>query len=170
MPQIWNTKKLISFIQSTFKPEFKKNSPIFIFHGNNLSPFSETPLKDILQTDKINHVIITLKNQIQDNLNENTQNVSNKNNLFLKSNKEVFKSDEFCKMEKYAIDDYFKIFKNEAKNNFPLMNPSYNNRREQITSNSTLDKLASFEPAPLEDFPFRNYFQLNIIFFLFRIF
>ena len=163
VPQIWNNNKLISFIQSTFKPEFTKNSPIFIFHGNHLSPFSETPLKDFLETDKINHIIITLKNQIQDNLNENTQNTSNINNLSLKSNKEVFKSDEFCKMEKYAIDDYFKIFKNEAINNFPLMNPSYNNRREQIITNSTLDKLANFEPIPLEDFPFRNYFQLNII-------
>ena len=159
VPQVWTTKKLLSFVTSTFKPEFKKKTPNFIFHGNQLSSSSESPLKDYFQPEKINHVIITFKNISQDSINENDM-----NNLFSKTNKEVFKSDEFCKMEKYAIDDYFKIFKNNSMNNFPLMNPAYNNRREQITNNSTLDRLAAFEPVPLEDFPFRNYFQLNIIF------
>ena len=44
------------------------------------------------------------------------------------------------------------------------MNPSYNHRREQIKINSTLEKLEAFEPVPLEEFPFRQYFQFNIIF------
>ena len=159
VPQVWTTKKLLSFISSTFKPEFKKSIPTFLFHGNNLSTFGDSPLKENFQSEKVNHVIIALKNISQDNINENDM-----NNLFLKTNKEVFKSEEFCKMEKEAIDDYFKIFKNNSMNNFPLMNPAYNNRREQISNNSTLDKLAAFEPVPLEDFPIRNYFQLNIIF------
>ena len=161
VPQTWTTRKLISFIKSIFKPEFKKSTSNFLFHGNQLSTSSESPLKDFFQPDKINHIVITLKSISQENINENSQNV---NDLFLKTNKEVFKSDEFSKMEKNAIDDYYKIFKNNTINNFPLMNPAYNSRREQITYNSTLDKLAEFEPVQLEDFPFRNYFQLNIIF------
>ena len=159
VPQIWTTKKLISFIKSTFNPEFKKSTSNFIYHGNLLSPFSESPLKDYFKLDKINHIVITLKNINQENNNENIQ-----NNLNLKTNTEVFKSDEFIKLENSYMDDYFKIFKNNAINNFPIMNPSYNHRREQIKNNSILEKLEELEPIPLEDFPFRNYFQLNIIF------
>lgn len=36
------------------------------------------------------------------------------------------------------------------------MNPAYNHRREQINLNSELEKLAAFEPVPLEDFPREN--------------
>ena len=160
IPQIWNTKKLISFIKSTFNSEFSKSNPSFIFKGNPLSPISETPLKEILNSNKINNILIILKNK---NQNENS-NENNENTLYLKTNKEVFKSDEFSKMEKNAINDYFKIFKKNSLNNFPLMSPAYNHRREQLTTNSQLEKLAAFEPVPLEDFPTRNYFQLNIIF------
>ena len=165
VPQMWNTKKLLSFINSTFKPEFQKSSGNFIFHGNLLSPFSESPLKDYLKSDKINHIIITLKKLSQENINENNQN----NNFELKTNTEVFKSDEFIKMESNYMDDYFKIFKNNSLNNFPLMNPAYNHRREQLKKNSILEKLEEFEPIPLEEFPFRNYFQLNIIFKCFNL-
>ena len=159
VPQTWTTRKLLSFIKSTFKVEFKKSTPFFVFHGHSLSSTSESPLKDYFQPDKINVVIVTLKKFNQENNDENAQ-----NNFFLKTNKEVFKSDEFCEMEKNVIDDYFKIFKNNSINNFPFMNPAYNHRREQIISNSSLDRLAAFEPIPLEEFPTRNYFQLNIIF------
>ena len=159
VPQMWNTKKLLSFINSTFKPEFHKSSASFIYHGNLLSPFSESPLKDYLKSDKINHIIITLKKLSQENINENNQ-----NNFELKTNIEVFKSDDFIKMEANYMDDYFKIFKNNSLNNFPLMNPAYNHRREHLKKNAILEKLEEFEPIPLEDFPFRNYFQLNIIF------
>ena len=62
------------------------------------------------------------------------------------------------------LDDYIKIFQNNTINTFPLMNPAYNHRREQIKINSALEKIAAFEPVPLEEFPTRNYFQLNIIF------
>ena len=131
VPQIWTTKKLISFIKSTFNPEFKKSTSNFIYHGNLLSPFSESPLKDYFKLDKINHIVITLKNINQENNNENIQ-----NNLNLKTNTEVFKSDEFIKLENSYMDDYFKIFKNNAINNFPIMNPSCNHRRQQIKNNS----------------------------------
>ena len=164
IPQTWTIRKLISFIKSTFKPEFKKNTSNFLFHGNQLSASNESPLKDFFQPDKINHIIITLKSISQENINENSQNINDIPNLFLKTNKEVFKSEEFSKMEKRAIDDYYNIFKHNTINHFPLMNPAYNSRREQITYDSALDKLAEFEPVQLEDFPFRNYFQLNIIF------
>ena len=159
VPQNWNTKKLLSFINSTFKSEFKKSNPIFIFHGNTLSPLSESPLKEYIQPGKIHHIIITLKKGFQENQEENNQ-----NNINFKSNKDVFKTDEFCEMEKNAIDDYIKIFQNNTLNTFPLMNPAYNHRREQMKINSTLERFAAFEPVPLEDFPIRNYFQLNIIF------
>ena len=159
VPQAWTTKKLISFIKSTFKQEFKNLNPIFIYHGNTLSPISESPLKDYFQPDKINIIIISLKKLNHENKDENA-----KNDLLFKQNKEIFKSEEFIEMEKNVLDDYIKIFKNNSINNFPFMNPAYNHRREQITSNSTLDRLAAYEPIPLEDFPFRNYFQLNIIF------
>ena len=159
VPQTWNTKKLLTFITTTFKTEFKKSSPVFIFHGNTLSSFSESPLKDYFQVGKINHIVITLKKISQENPEENNQ-----NNINLKTNKDVFKTDEFCEMEKNAIDDYIKIFQNNTINTFPLMNPAYNHRREQIKINSALEKIAAFEPVPLEEFPTRNYFQLNIIF------
>ena len=158
VPQSWSTKKLLNFINLTFKLEFKKMFPIFVFHGNSLSLSSESPLTDYFHKEKVNHIIITLKKGYQDN-NSNVL-----NNLNLKTNKEVFKSEEFSNIEKLAINDYFKIFKNNAFNNFPLMNPAYNHRREQIKQSSVLERLADFEPMPLEDFPFRNYFQLKIIF------
>ena len=157
--QNWNTKKLISFIKSTFKLDFTKSTPIFIFHGNLLSPISETPLKEIFQLNKINHIVITIKKQNLENIDNNFQ-----NNLNSKTNKEVFKTEEFCEMEKNIIDDYFKIFKNNSINNFPFMSPVYNLRRKQIPMNSTLERLAAFEPQPLEEFPARNYFQFHIIF------
>ena len=158
VPQNWTTKKLLAFIKSTFKREFNKFSPFFIYHGKSLSPASESILKEYFQSDKINHVIITLKKFSQEIRNDDNQ-----NNLMLKTNKDVFKSDEFLEMEKNVFDDYLKIFKNNSINNFPFMNPAYNHRREQIKINSTLEKLAEFEPVPLEEFPFRNYFQFNII-------
>ena len=159
VPQKWNTKKLLSFITSAFKPEFKQSSATFIFQGNLLSPSSESSLKDYLKTDKLNHIRIGLKDINKEN---NTDEILN--NLRLKANSEVFKTEEFSKMENNFMDDYFKIFNNNPLNTFPLMNPSYNDRREQIKKNSLLEKLEEFEPAPLEDFPKRNYFQLNIIF------
>ena len=91
-------KKLLSFINSTFKSEFKKSNPIFIFHGNTLSPLSESPLKEYIQPGKINHIIITLKKGFQENQEENNQ-----NNINFKSNKDVFKTDEFCEMEKKSL-------------------------------------------------------------------
>ena len=157
VPQNWTTKKLIYFIKSTFKLEFTKSTPIFIFHGNSLSETIEFSLKEIFQSNKINHIII-IKKQIQENKENNI------NDFISKSNKEVYKSEEFCKMEKNVIDDYIKIFKNNSINNFPFMNPAYNHRRKQIPMNSTLERLAAFEPQPLEEFPTRNYFQFHIIF------
>ena len=159
VPQNWTTKKLLSFIKSTFKREFNKFSPFYIYHGKSLSTASESLLKEYLSSDKINHVIITLKK-----FSKEIRNDENQNNLILKTNKDVFKSEEFLEMEKNAFDDYLKIFKNNSINNFPFMNPAYNHRREQIKINSTLEKLAAFEPVPLEEFPFRQYFQFNIIF------
>jgi len=159
IPKIWNTKKLLSFIMYIFKSEFKNSKPVFILKGDSLSPQSETPLKEILNPEKINHMTISLKPNIQEN-----QNNHDINNLSLKTNKEVFNSDEFMEMEKNAIDDYIKIFKKNSVNTFPLMNPAYNHRREQISINSELEKLAAFEPVPLEDFPRGKYFQLKIIF------
>jgi hypothetical protein len=159
IPKIWNTKKLLSFIMYTFKSEFNNSKLVFILKGNSLSPQSETPLKEILNSDKINYMTISLKSNIQEN-----QNNHEINNLSLKTNKEVFNSDEFMEMEKSAIDDYIKIFKKNSVNTFPLMNPAYNHRREQISINSELEKLAAFEPVPLEDFPRGKYFQLKIIF------
>ena len=158
-PQNWTTKKLISFVKSTFNKEFNKCSPMYIYHGKSLSPTSESLLKEYFQSDKINHVIITLKRVSQEIRND-----ENQNNLIFKTNKDIFKSEEFIEMEKSVFDDYLKIFKNNSINNFPFMNPAYNHRREQIKINSTLEKLAAFEPVPLEEFPFRNYFQFNIIF------
>ena len=167
-PQIWNTKKLLDFIKSTFKPEFEKCLPNFIFHGNELSQFSESPLKDYLKSDTINHILITLKKQNQENEFENEEN--SQDNLYLKTNKEVFKTEEFCNMEKVILEDYVKIFKNNYINNFPLMNPSYNQRREQIKKNPVLEKLEEFEPVQIEEFPVRNYFQFKIIFKCFLAF
>ena len=54
--------------------------------------------------------------------------------IFSLSNNEIFKSDEFSDMEKNALDDYNKIFKENTFNNFPIMSPAYNKRREQIKS------------------------------------
>ena len=159
IPKIWNTKKLLSFIMYTFKSEFNNSKLVFILKGNSLSPQSETPLKEILNSDKVNYMTISLKSNIQEN-----QNNHDLNNLSLKTNKEVFNSEEFMEMEKNAIDDYIKIFKKNSVNTFPLMNPAYNHRREQINLNSELEKLAAFEPVPLEDFPRGKYFQLKIIF------
>ena len=159
VPKIWNTKKLLYFIMYIFKSEFNNSKPVFILKGEPLSPQSETPLKDILNSSKINYLTISLKSNNQEN-----QNNADINNLNLKTNKEVFNSDEFIEMERKAIDDYIKIFRKNSVNTFPLMNPAYNHRREQININSELEKLAAFEPVPLEDFPRGKYFQLKIIF------
>ena len=67
-------------------------------------------------------------------------------------------------MERDIINDYNKIFKEDSLINFPLMSPAYNQRRQQIKYDSQTEKLAQFEPIPLEDFPLMNYFQLKIIF------
>lgn len=90
----------------TFKSEFNNSKLVFILKGNSLSPQSETPLKEILNSDKINYMTISLKSNIEEN-----QNNHDLNNLSLKTNKEVFNSEEFMEMEKNAIDDYIKIFK-----------------------------------------------------------
>ena len=68
----------------TFKSEFNNSKLVFILKGNSLSPQSETPLKEILNSDKVNYMTISLKSNIQENQNNN-----DKNNLSLKTNKEV---------------------------------------------------------------------------------
>ena len=167
IPNSWNTKKLISFISLTFKSEFRNSIPTFIYKGNALQNFSESLLKEYFEPLKLNHIIITLKDKEKNNSKEESSNKNNKNildTLFSKSNKEVFKTEEFCDMEKYVMNDYQKIFKEDSLNNFPLMSPAYNQRREQIKYDPQTEKFAQFEPVPLEDFPLRNYFQLKIIF------
>ena len=171
IPNTWTTKKLLSFIILTFKSEFKNSIPIFLYNGNILQPFSETELKEYFNPYKINNIIITLKekekNAQKEENNNNTNTNNNKNILDIlssKSNKEVFKTEEFCYMERDIINDYNKIFKEDSLINFPLMSPAYNQRRQQIKYDSQTEKLAQFEPIPLEDFPLMNYFQLKIIF------
>ena len=166
IPNTWTTKKLISFILSTFKSEFKNSIPTFIHKGNMLQPFSESLLKNYFDPLKLNHLIVTLKDK-EKITNDESPSKNNKNildTIFSKSNKEVFKTQEFCDMEKEIIEDYNNIFKEDSFNNFPLMSPAYNKRREQIKYDPQTEKFAQFEPVPLEDFPFRNYFQLKIIF------
>ena len=167
IPNSWTTKKLISFISLTFKSEFKNSIPTFIYKGNIMSPFSESLLKEYFEPLKLNQIIVTLKDKSKNSSKEETSNKTNKNildTIFSKSNKEVFKTEEFCDMEKYIMNDYHKIFKEDSLNNFPLMSPAYNQRREQIKYDPQTEKFAQFEPVPLEDFPIRNYFQLKIIF------
>ena len=187
IPTSWDSKKLISFIILTFKSELRHKIPAFICKGNLKLPFNETSLKDYLDTSKVNHIMIALEdkesiqNQIQQENKENKENkdkpILNKDKkendleyknilkaIFSLSNNEIFKSDEFADMEKNALDDYNKIFKENTFNNFPIMSPAYNKRREQIKYDSQTERLAQFEPIPLEDFPFSNYFQLKIIF------
>ena len=133
-----------------------------------LQPFSESLLKNYFDPLKLNHIIVTLKDKEKEKMeNEQSPDQNNKNildTIFSKSNKEVFKTQEFCDMEKYVMEDYNNIFKEDSFNNFPLMSPAYNKRREQIKYDPQTEKFAQFEPVPLEDFPFRNYFQLKIIF------
>ena len=165
VPHIWTTKKLLSFISLTFKSELKNSIPIFLYQGNIMQSSSEIELKEYLNLTKANHIIITLKQKDLNSSKEDQKN--NKNildNIYSKSNKEVFKTDEFCDMERNIMTDYSKIFKEESFNNFPLMSPAYNKRREQIKYDPQTERLAQFEPVPLEDFPIRNYFQLKIIF------
>ena len=168
IPNTWTTKKLISFILSTFKSEFNNSIPTFIHKGNMLQPFSESLLKNYFDPLKLNHIIVTLKDKEKEKMeNGQSPDQNNKNileTIFSKSNKEVFKTQEFCDMEKYVMEDYNNIFKEDSFNNFPLMSPAYNKRREQIKYDPQTEKFAQFEPVPLEDFPFRNYFQLKIIF------
>ena len=175
IPNTWTTKKLLSFILTTFKSEIRNLIPVIIYKGNLMQTFSETVLKDYLEPFKLNHIIITLKDKEKNNSQEENKenkdnNVDNNNkknildNIYSKSNKEVFKTEEFCDMEKYVMNDYTKIFKEDSLINFPLMSPAYNSRREQMKYDSQTEKLAQFEPIPLEDFPFKNYFQLKIIF------
>ena len=162
VPNTWTMKKLISFILSTFKQEFTKSLPMFLFKGNLLQQNSETLLKDIFNYDKLNNIITTFKER---NKSENDQNKSNiLDNIFKKANKEVYKTNEFCEIEKHTIQDYINLFKEDSFVNFPLMNPAYNQRREQLKSEFSNERLAGFEPIPLEDFPIRNYFQFNILF------
>ena len=184
IPTSWDSKKLISFIILTFKSELRHKIPAFICKGNLKLPFNETSLKDYLDTSKVNHIMIALEdkesiqNQIQqENKGNKDKQILNKDKkendleyknilkaIFSLSNNEIFKSDEFADMEKNALDDYNKIFKENTFNNFPIMSPAYNKRREQIKYDSQTERLAQFEPIPLEDFPFSNYFQLKIIF------
>ena len=167
VPNSWTTKKLISFILLTFKQEFKNSIPNLIFKGNILSSSDESLLKENFDPLKMNQIIVLLKDKEKNNQKEETSNKTNKNildNIYSKSNKEVFKTDEFNEMEKYIMDDYNKIFQENSLNNFPLMSPAYNQRREQIKYDPHTEKFAMFEPIPLEDFPIRNYFQLKIIF------
>ena len=184
IPTSWDSKKLISFIILTFKSELRHKIPAFICKGNLKLPFNETSLKDYLDISKVNHIMIALEdkesiqNQIQqENKGNKDKQILNKDKkendleyknilkaIFSLSNNEIFKSDEFADMEKNALDDYNKIFKENTFNNFPIMSPAYNKRREQIKYDSQTERLAQFEPIPLEDFPFSNYFQLKIIF------
>ena len=132
-----------------------------------MQSLDETLLKEYFDPSKINHIIVSLKIKEINSPKEETSNKINKNildNIYSKSNKEVFKTDEFCELEKYVMEDYNKIFKEDSLNNFPLMSPAYNQRREQIKIDPQTEKFATFEPVPLEDFPIRNYFQLKIIF------
>ena len=110
IPNTWTTKKLLSFIILTFKSEFKNSIPIFLYNGNILQPFSETELKEYFNPYKINNIIITLKekekNAQKEENNNNTNTNNNKNILDIlssKSNKEVFKTEEFCYMEKNFV-------------------------------------------------------------------
>jgi len=167
IPNSWTTKKLISFILQTFKSEILNSIPNFIYKGNIMQPFDESLLKEYFDPSKINHIIVSLKIKEKNSPKEETSNRINKNileNIYSKSNKEVFKTDEFCELEKYVMEDYNRIFKENSLNNFPLMSPAYNQRREQIKFDPQTEKFATFEPVPLEDFPIRNYFQLKIIF------
>ena len=183
IPNTWDSKKLISFIILTFKSELRHKIPTFISKGTIKLPFNDTPLKDILDSSKVNHIMIALQDkemfkallqQENKEVKQNKENKENKENdtehkkilkaIFSLSNNEIFKSDEFCDMENNTLDDYNKIFKENALINFPIMSPAYNKRREQIKYESQAEKLAQFEPIPLEDFPLINYFQLKIIF------
>ena len=185
IPTSWDSKKLISFIVLTFKSELKHKIPAFICKGKLKLPFNETSLKDYLDTSKVNHIMIALedKENIQNPIQQDNQDKDKDKTILTKekkendleyknilkvifalSNNEIFKSDEFADMEKDALDDYNKIFKENSFNNFPIMSPAYNKRREQIKYDSQTERLAQFEPIPLEDFPFSNYFQLKIIF------
>ena len=165
VPISWTIRKLISFVTLTFKSELKNSIPIFLFKGNIMQPSNEAALKDFLNPQQVNHIIITPKQKEINNIEEEPKNNNNViDNIYSKSNKEVFKTDEFCEMEKYMLTDYTKIFKEESFNTFPLMSPAYNQRREQIKYDTQTERLAQFEPIPLEDFPIRNYFQLKIIF------
>ena len=168
VPDSWSIKKLISFISSTFKTEFSNSIPMFLFKGNLLQQNNEASLKDYFNYDKLNNIIVTFKDKTKsDNNNNNEMKNPGSNifdNLYSKTNKEVYKTDEFNEIEKNTLKDYINIFKEDSLINFPLMNPAYNRRREQIKTDSSTERLAEFEPIPLEDFPIRNYFQLKILF------
>ena len=162
IPTSWDSKKLISFIILTFKSELRHKIPAFICKGNLKLPFNETSLKDYLDTSKVNHIMIALEdkesiqNQIQqENKGNKDKQILNKDKkendleyknilkaIFSLSNNEIFKSDEFADMEKNALDDYNKIFKENTFNNFPIMSPAYNKRREQIKYDSQTERLA----------------------------
>jgi hypothetical protein len=63
IPNTWVSKKLISFIILTFKSEIRHKIPTFICKGKIKLPYNDTPLKDILDSSKVNHIMIALQDK-----------------------------------------------------------------------------------------------------------
>ena len=105
VPNTWTIKKLISFILSTFKQEFSNSIPMFLFKGNLLQQNNESSLKDYFEYNKLNNIITTFKdkNKTENDINNNTNKINILENIYSKTDKEVYKTEEFCEIEKHTI-------------------------------------------------------------------
>ena len=157
VPSYWTVKKLNKFIISTFEHDFTNTESIFIFKTKPLEKYFGLTLKELFNENKTNLIIINFK--------ENSSNL--KEQITKIHSNEILKKSEFIDIENKIFNSYCQLYpKNEISyKTFPIM-ASGLKKRIYIANNNN-KKFDYNDFGSFEKFPFKNYFQVEIIFKLF---
>ena len=157
VPSYWTVKKLNKFIISTFEHDFNNTESIFIYKTKPLEKYFGLTLKELFKQNKTNLIIINFK--------EDSSNL--KEQLAKIHSNEIFTKNEFIDLENKLFNSYFKLYpKNQISyKTFPIMSSGLKRRIEIV--NHKKKKFDYNDFGSFEKFPFKNYFQVEIIFKLF---
>ena len=157
VPSYWSVKKLNKLIISTFEHDFKNTESIFIYKTKPLKKYFCLTLKELFNQNKTNLIIINFK--------EDSSNL--KEQLTKIHSNEILTKNEFIDIENKLFNSYEKLYpKNQISyKTFPIM-ASGLKRRIAIVNNKN-KKFDYNDFGSFEKFPFKNYFQVEIIFKLF---
>lgn len=163
VPTHWDIKRLRKFIVTSFEEDINFSKYSIIYKGKPLYD-DLVHLEELFGTSSINHLQILLTEQ------ENDKNQSNRTRT------DIFKSREFREIEKELFSSYFATISDSNAignsnavdyHSFPFAHRNIVQRIEIVNSQNTLELLKTFEQENIEQFPMRDYFQMETIFKIF---